>query len=351
MEKLRAAVIGGGAGGALSMNALNRSHLYELVAMADTREEVQKQWKKEFPEIATFSSHQELFASCPVDVVCVSTYPPSHEEITLAALSLPLKGILVEKPIGDTAASGKRIIQAIKQKAIPVVVPHGLLAQRTPTEVIRLVREGAIGPLKLVEVQCNKWDIMNAGIHWIHFFIQLTGLEPVDFVMAACEGSTRTYRDGMQVETTGVTYAVLKNGIRLVMETGDDVAVSREGKELLFRLAGDGGTIEFYGWESGYRLVNRENPQGVFIVPEEFPVKGHQYYLEQMAEMIRQGEYDYRIADSSLTALEVCEGAYLSAKHQAKVKFPFDAESVHGESWEMGVPYSGTGGGRDGRKL
>jgi hypothetical protein len=37
---------------------------------------------------------------CASDVVCVSTFPPSHEEVALAALDLRLKGMLVEKPLG-----------------------------------------------------------------------------------------------------------------------------------------------------------------------------------------------------------------------------------------------------------
>ena len=63
---------------------------------------------------------------------------------------------------------------------------------------------------------------INAGIHWLHFFVTLTRNEPLDFVMAICDSSTRTYRDGMQVETMAITYAQTHSGIRVVMNTGDD---------------------------------------------------------------------------------------------------------------------------------
>ena len=79
------------------------------------------------------------------------------------ALRLPLKGILVEKPLGHTAASGRRILEAIKAKGLPMAVPHGLLAKRTPTEIIERVQRGEIGDLKLVEIQNSGWDIINAG--------------------------------------------------------------------------------------------------------------------------------------------------------------------------------------------
>lgn len=92
--------------------------------------------------------------------------PPSHETVALDALALlPLAGILVEKPLGHTVASGRRILEAIKSKNLPMAVPHGLVAKRTPLEIIKQVQQGEIGDLKLVEIQCRKWDIINAGIH------------------------------------------------------------------------------------------------------------------------------------------------------------------------------------------
>lgn len=351
MNKLTASVVGGGVGGRLSLIALAKSDKYELVAAADLSEKTREELAGLFPGIQLYSTHQEMFESCPTDIVCVSTYPPSHESVTLDALKLPLKGILVEKPLGHTAASGRRLLQAIKDKGIPVVVPHGLLAKSTPLEVIQRVQQGEIGQLKLVEIQNVKWDIINAGIHWVHFFVNLINLESIDYVMAICEGSTKTYRDGMQVETTAVTYAQSRSGIRLVMNTGDEVLVNRDSKETLFRLIGDQGQIEFWGWENGYRIFNRQYPTGEILPVQEFPTSGHQAYLERLAEEIHNGTQDYRIADSSLTALEICEAAYLSSKHQAKIKFPLDASQVEPASWEMGIPYSGIGGGRNGRNL
>ncbi|WP_308638350.1 Gfo/Idh/MocA family protein [Paenibacillus silvisoli] len=352
MEKWKAAVVGGGVGGQLSMNALNNSELFELVAVADLRPDVCEQLKRKFPGIKTYANHRDMFEDCRMDVVCVSTFPPSHEEVTLDALKHPIKGILVEKPLGHTAESGRRILEEIKKRNLPMAVPHGLLAKKTPLEIIERVRGGEIGELKLVEIQNAKWDIINAGIHWLHFFVTLTGNEPMDYVMGICEASTRTYRDGMQVETTAVTYGQTKSGIRVVMNTGDEVLVNREGKETLFRLIGTAGQIEFWGWENGYTLQNAAYPLGELIVPDELPVTGHRAHLERMAGMIESGVSDYTIPESSLLALEIVEGAYLSSKHGCKVHFPVDGfEAPAKTDWEPGQPYAGTGGGRDGRKL
>jgi len=351
-EKLTASVVGGGGGGQLSMKPLIQSDRFDFVAATDLRLETCKVLEQKFPGIRTFTDHREMFAQCPTDIVCVSTWPASHEEVTMDALKLPLKGILVEKPLGHTAASGRRILEAIRTRKIPMAVPHGLLGNDTPLEIITRVRRGDIGDLKLVEIQCDGWDIINAGIHWIHYFVSLTGGEPMAWVMAQCDASTRTYRDGMQVETTAVTYAQTLSGIRVVMQTGDKVMVNREGKGTLFRIIGTAGQIEFWGWERGYHILSKDHPQGETIVPELLPMRGHRFHLETMAAMIGQEQPDYTLAENSLLALEICEGGYVSSRHSCKVTFPVDRfEPPPRPVWDPGKPYSGTGGGRDGRAL
>lgn len=353
MKKYTASVVGGGHGGRLSLNALAQSDRFELLAAADLRPEVCEQLKAAYPGIRTFASHEEMFRQCPTDVVCVSTFPPSHEEVALAAMELPLQGILVEKPLGHTVASGRRILEAVKTKGLPIAVPHGMLAKATPLEIIARVQRGEIGALKLVEIQSDKWDIVNAGIHWLHFFVNLAGSEPMAFVMGQSDTSTRTYRDGMQVETAAVTYAQTASGVRVVMMTGDDVLVNREGKDTLFRIVGTEGLIEFWGWENGYWLVSRAFPGGATIMPEEFDVVGHRRHLENMAAQMDAGAPDYAIADSSLAALEIVEGSYLSARTGCRIPFPVDTFEApeQAENWVAGIPYSGTGGGRNGRLL
>jgi predicted dehydrogenase len=350
--KLTASVVGGGSGGKLSMAALDSSDRFELVAVADIQPAVCQALAAQHPGIRTFASHEEMFVKCPTEVVCISTYPPSHEPIALDALQLPLKGILVEKPLGHTAASGRRTLAAIRQKGLPMAVPHGLLVKETPLEIISRVQRGEIGDLKLVEIQNTQWDIINAGIHWLDFFVTLTGCEAMDYVMAICESSTRTYRDGMQVETTAVTYAQTVSGIRVVMNTGDDVRVNRKDKHTLFRLVGTAGQIEFWGWENAYHIQNAAFPEGKTVVPPLRPGSPHQRHLEHMADMIESGDVDYAIPESSLLALEICEGAYVSSRHRCKVTFPVDAfVPPVPPDWDPGSPYSGIGGGRDGRKL
>jgi len=350
--KYTASVVGGGAGGRLSMDALVASERFELLAATDLREDVRQELASRYPGIRLYDDHRRMFAQNPTDVVCVSTWPPSHREIVEDALQLPLRGILCEKPLGDRAAAGAAILRAIKAKNLPVVVPHGLMKSRHVEEILARVCGGEIGELELVEIECGKWDIINAGIHWLNFFVNLVPDDPPAWVMAIAEASTRTCRDGMQVETTAVTYVQTASGVRAVMHTGDEVLIRRPGKGVLFRLVGTRGQIEFWAWESAYTLLNAAYPDGRLFQVERYRQGGHQRYLESLAEQMDNGQRDYAIPESSLMALELCEGAYLSSAHRCKVTLPLVEFVIPAEpDWHPGKPYAGHGGGRDGRKL
>ena len=95
---LTAVVIGAGAGGTLSINALLASERFELVGVADLRPEALDRVREQTGgSVPTFRSAEEMFETQPSDVVCVSTYAPSHLALTRSALSTGMvQGMLVE---------------------------------------------------------------------------------------------------------------------------------------------------------------------------------------------------------------------------------------------------------------
>jgi len=178
MKTYTAAAIGAGSGGKLSMAGLAASERYHLVAAADPAPEARAAAEATHPDRRTFSSHRDLFRACPTDVICVFSWPPSHLEVARAGLDLPLTGILVEKPLAPTAADGAALLDAIRLRGLPAAVPHGLLVAAHARQIIERVQGGDIGELKLVEIECAGWDILNAGIHWMNFCVVLLAADP-----------------------------------------------------------------------------------------------------------------------------------------------------------------------------
>lgn len=350
--RLTATVVGAGAGGTLSIDALIASDLYDLLAVADMSDTSRARvTEKCGAGVATFATLEEMLAEAPSDVVCVSTYAPSHLPMTRAAIeSGSVRGMLVEKPLGDTTAAGREILAILKERNLPVVVPHGLMAQRAAREVIDRVRDGEIGELRLVEMESPQWDIFNAGIHWLQFFGALSD-SPVEMVLTAADTSARTFRDGMQVETEAITLARTANGVRVLLNTGDHVPVAGPETVCLMRIIGSHGFIEFQAFESFYTMITPGHVRTVVNV-EPYEVSGHQRHLEHLAHQIHSGERDYLIPDTSLQALEVVEAAYLSKRTGASVVLPIDGDQPDsGTDWNPGVAYSGVGGGQNGREL
>ncbi len=260
-ERLTAAVVGGGAGGKLSLRALQRSERFELLAAAICGRRCATRYASSSQGCGPTRATRRCFADCPTEVVCVSTFPPSHEPVTLAALELGLQGILVEKPLGHTAASGARLLDAIKARRLPMCVPHGLHAQSWSLEILRRIRAGEIGELKLVAVECHGWDIINAGIHWFNFAIALCEGDPLADVLCQCDTSTRTWRDGMQVETRrGLRHDAL-GGAAVILNSGDHVPTRGRASRSSSGWSARPGRSSFWGWihPTGSRMPRIQN--------------------------------------------------------------------------------------------
>ena len=348
---LRAAVVGAGTGGLLSARALQTSERFELVAVADIRSDALDAARSEFPGVGLFPDGASLLESTRPDVLCVSTFATSHAEVVEMAATAGIRGLLLEKPITETWSSAKQVLDNLRERRLPVVVPHGLLVRSGPEELLARIRRGELGAVELVDIQCTGWDLMNAGIHWINYALAVLGEDAIEWVICACDAHTQTFRDGLEVETEAVTYAGTRSGARVVMHTGDYVPLVRPEKGLVFRVIGSEGNAEFWGWEDRFWLRTRERPDGELVEVPSHPASAHQIYLEQLADMITDQQPRYELPELSLAALEVCQAAYISNRHRCLVRLPLGAFSTPPQvSWDPGASYRGEGG-RNGREL
>ena len=360
MEPLSALVVGAGSGGTGSIRALAASPRYVLRGVADITPAARQRVADAHPGVALFADHRDALQALRPDVVCVSTWPPSHVAVARDALAAgSLRGLLLEKPIADTWRAGRKLVDELRRRDLPCVVPHGLIVSTQGRAVIEQVRDGALGALRLVWIECRGWDILNAGIHWLHFALQLVR-GPFVEVQCACDGSTRTYRDGMQVETVASLVVTAADGARIALHTGDEVPMSAPATGTMIRLVGSEGLIELPGWEPRYRIVSARRTTGAEQAREVQVTAGpqsHAVYLDQLADHVASGTPRWEQVERSLAALELCDAAYTSAREQRAVRLGAGsglralapAPAAHG--WDPGRPYSGTGGGRDGRRL
>lgn len=345
----RAGVIGVGWGGTHSVRGLEESDRFDLVAVCDRLPGVRRRLRSSLrPEVRVWEDYPEMLRQGDLDVVCVATYPTTHEEIALDAMSAGIAGILVEKPVAISRRSGDRILEEALRRRMPLVVPHGLVTLGAVQKIIEMTRLGQIGDIRLIEIESAQTDLINAGIHWLHFCVELLSPDSFSSVLACCDTSSMTYREGVRVETESVTLARTNRGVRVVLNAGDAIPISGSSN-IVIRLIGTTGLIEFWGWDGSYKIVS----PGCFDLDAKVanpPVAFHRAYLEDLAHQIDSGQANYVPVQRSLAALEVCEAAYISHKLRCTVELPlteFVAPLV--QPWDVGSAYDGRGGKRDGR--
>ena len=134
------------------------------------------------------------------------------------ALELPLRGLLVEKPLGHLPVRRPRHPERIRARRLRFVAAR-LLVRTTPLKVLAHVAAGDIGKVQLIEIRCTGWT--SSCRHPLAGLLHNALDSPdMDHVMALCDTSSRTYRDGLQVETVAATYAVTRGRNPHRVQTG-----------------------------------------------------------------------------------------------------------------------------------
>ena len=312
----RAAVIGCGRGGHLSLEGLHDSDRFETVAASDISARARQDTGRRYPDLRLFSDYRDMVAQCPADVVCVASPAPSHAAIARWLLRNGVAGMLLEKPLACNAADSERLLEEIRDRQVPIVVPHGMLVLPAPIAVRRRIRRGDIGEVECIEIH-NAVDLLNAGIHWLVFLLDLFGDEFPDEISADFNVEDCIVNDGMQVESRGTTELSMPSGVRVVLYSGvhtrpgSQVLPETQQRGAIFRVHGARGDIEFSAWAGSYWIATAGNRDGELVhCAGASDPSYHQVFLDQLARQMSTSSTDYRVAELSVAALRIIETAY-----------------------------------------
>ena len=146
VSKVRAIVVGAGRGRSQVKSFLDLPEKYELVGWIDLNTELLNQRLDEFdlPHSLGGASYDDALANSGCDLVAVSTWARTHEELVDKAIRAG-KHVLVEKPYASTLAAAKRLQELAERLGCKVVVNtqwRYMPGQRT---MRRLMTERAYG--------------------------------------------------------------------------------------------------------------------------------------------------------------------------------------------------------------
>jgi predicted dehydrogenase len=152
---LRAAIIGCGmaAGGPVKEGRpIRGTHAeacraagVQLVAAADPDPDRRAAFARHWGVPAVFADASALLDAVRPELVIVATPPIAHEAACLAALAGGARGILCEKPFTGHAAGARRIAEACRAAAVPLVVNFSRRWDASHQEVVRRLSE--LGPI------------------------------------------------------------------------------------------------------------------------------------------------------------------------------------------------------------
>ncbi len=144
-------------------------------------------------DVPLFENVDVALARTAPDAVCIATYPDSHEEFALAAVSAGCD-LFVEKPLATSTEAARRVIQAVLAARRQLVV--GYILRHHPTwqkfiAIARTLGNPLVMRMNLNQQSCGEaWQvhrgllesaspIVDCGVHYVDVMCQMAGARPL----------------------------------------------------------------------------------------------------------------------------------------------------------------------------
>lgn len=266
--------------GRISMNQFmpgvqisQRSRLVALVS--GSREKAEKQADKygiSHKNIYDYARFDAIAANSEIDAVYIALPNGMHAEYTVRAARAG-KHVLCEKPMSNTVAEAQEMIAACRKANRKLMVAYRCQYEPTNLRAIRMIRDGQLGRLQVVEssfgfkIRPNEWrlskkmagggPLMDVGVYCIQACRYLSGEEPVEV-----HGSSAVIsQDGRfkEVEENVVLGMRFPSGVLADCATSYGAAIGN-----WFRAVGDKGWVHlepafsYEGLRIKYRLEGQQ---------------------------------------------------------------------------------------------
>jgi predicted dehydrogenase len=136
-----------------------------LVAIASGHRENAEAVAREFGIPFVGADWREVVAHTEVDLVCVTTPPVFHREMTLAAVAAG-KAVLCEKPLAMSAAETDEMWRAAREANVLALVDHELRFVPARRKARELIVAKELGPVRHVKVTFRTDSRSAAGREW-----------------------------------------------------------------------------------------------------------------------------------------------------------------------------------------
>jgi predicted dehydrogenase len=149
-ERLGVAVVGAGYWGPNLIRNFRAGADWDLVAVCDVDVDRARAVVGERSGIDVTASLDEVLARDDAAAVAIATPARTHRAIATAAL-LAGKHVLVEKPLADSVAAGREMVDLARQQGLVLMADHTYCYTPVVQRIAELVAEGALGEILFVD--------------------------------------------------------------------------------------------------------------------------------------------------------------------------------------------------------
>jgi predicted dehydrogenase len=146
-EKVGIGIIGTGFARRVQIPAFLACENGRVVSVASGHAENAESAAREFGIEHFTGDWRETVKNENVDLVCITTPPATHFEMTLAAIAAG-KHVLCEKPMAMSVAEAREMTERAKEKNILALIDHELRFLHGRRKAFELIRNGQIGKIR-----------------------------------------------------------------------------------------------------------------------------------------------------------------------------------------------------------
>ena len=149
-EKIGIGIIGTGFARTVQIPAFQKIEGAQVVSIASASRENAERAARDFNIPHWTSDWRETVQRNDVDLICITTPPVFHREMTLYALERD-KHVLCEKPMAMNAGEALEMWEKLKEKSLLAVIDHELRFLSGRRKAFEMIRAGEIGKIRHVK--------------------------------------------------------------------------------------------------------------------------------------------------------------------------------------------------------
>lgn len=286
-------------------------------------------WGERYPDTRTYTDYREMLSNEQIDLLSVATSDDRHADIVVAAAESGVKGILCEKPIATLMADADRMIAACEHNNVVLSIEHTRRWNAQWVEARRLVRSGAIGPVRSVRAILGgpRAMLFRNGTHIVDCLCYFADADPTWLVGRLAEenagyGPRYAVTDGgkdPRFDPGCDAYMEFVNGVRGYLQVSKGITLSLEvevtGERGRIRMLTTGGLLELF--QAG---------GGVAVMPIAVPDTTHGSILgavTELKDLVKDGGTGVSTGPDGRRVLSILLAVLQSADAEGKaVTFP-----------------------------